>query len=790
MRRGCPFDLTRLRRLTTLRGVRYLIPITLVCLLGACGGDGDGPLVGIPDVGDTVEEIAPIDLGGAAEGGGSLDVGGVPDADDVDDAETDDAAAPDDVEPDDTTPDDTTPDDTTPDDTAPDDTTTSNGADAGDDVPADAEPDTDGGLDGDDGADGDPPCEGEGCGCASDEECAGGLCVPGAVGTLCAAPCDTICLAPAECVEFTTDGDETPGACLDGPTCVPCDGDEDCGRGAACDDSDDGRFCAPPCGPDGRCRTGFACVTLDDERTVCAPSAGACAGCGDEDEDGFVAREVCGGDDCDDEAVTVFPGAEELCNERDDDCDDEVDEGFELTTDPAHCGACEHACVAVHADVVCEESACLVLDCTEGFTDCNLDGVDGCEVELLGPNGCGECGVLDGDPCGTCGSGTMACAEGEQTCVADLGPLARNECGGCEFLRNVPGERCGECDTGIWACDGADALVCDGDLGEDALNRCGGCELLDDGPGDRCGTCGSGTTVCEGPNATLCAGDLGEEALNACGGCARLPGTPGEICGTCDTGIWECESPEVFTCVGDAGPDRANGCGGCDTLTATPGDPCGECEDGEWTCVGEEAVDCVGAIVPGPDGCPPPECEGREPNPVGTDCLSDGECCSGECLRITDLGVRVCSDECSVWSDCNPPDAARQMFCSREFGATPLCAIDDWGAPCTNGAGCVGNFCVLRAPEDGICTWTCDERADCRDDHVCGIYAGSESEFRACTRMGDHCTEPDQCRSNICLTGVGADYCTTYCDDTDPDFCPSGYTCRPIRDGERPICMR
>ncbi len=46
----------------------------------------------------------------------------------------------------------------------------------------------------------------------------------------------------------------------------------------------------------------------------------------DEDGDGFVAIPY-GGDDCDDARATVFPGATEACNLRDDDCDGEADEG-------------------------------------------------------------------------------------------------------------------------------------------------------------------------------------------------------------------------------------------------------------------------------------------------------------------------------------------------------------------------------------------------------------------------------------------------------------------------------
>jgi len=45
----------------------------------------------------------------------------------------------------------------------------------------------------------------------------------------------------------------------------------------------------------------------------------------------------------------------ELCNGLDDDCDGEVDEDFDLTSDQRHCGACNEPC---GANDVCLESAC------------------------------------------------------------------------------------------------------------------------------------------------------------------------------------------------------------------------------------------------------------------------------------------------------------------------------------------------------------------------------------------------------------------------------------------------
>ncbi len=54
--------------------------------------------------------------------------------------------------------------------------------------------------------------------------------------------------------------------------------------------------------------------------------------CWDLDLDGYL-DITCGGDDCDDADPEVHPGAEEVCDNKDNDCDDLVDEGFDQDGD-------------------------------------------------------------------------------------------------------------------------------------------------------------------------------------------------------------------------------------------------------------------------------------------------------------------------------------------------------------------------------------------------------------------------------------------------------------------------
>ncbi|MFH1723791.1 MAG: hypothetical protein ABII00_04115, partial [Elusimicrobiota bacterium] len=136
--------------------------------------------------------------------------------------------------------------------------------------------------------------------------------------------------------EATCDGDgDSVGEAADNcpwvanPGQADADGD---GAGDACDvcpsaqdpdqaDSDfDGAGDACDCdADDGLCTAGAYCDGQGTPDTEC---------CADADGDGHLGTPAGCGTDCDDTSADVYPGAAELCNDTDDDCDGGVDEGY------------------------------------------------------------------------------------------------------------------------------------------------------------------------------------------------------------------------------------------------------------------------------------------------------------------------------------------------------------------------------------------------------------------------------------------------------------------------------
>ncbi len=71
--------------------------------------------------------------------------------------------------------------------------------------------------------------------------------------------------------------------------------------------------------------------------------------------------------------------SEEICNEKDDDCNGYVDETFDFSTDPSNCGGCNIDCEAPNGVPDCDNGRCVVAGCSSGYYDIDGEADNGCE---------------------------------------------------------------------------------------------------------------------------------------------------------------------------------------------------------------------------------------------------------------------------------------------------------------------------------------------------------------------------------------------------------------------------
>ncbi|RLB52499.1 MAG: hypothetical protein DRJ42_14735 [Deltaproteobacteria bacterium] len=404
------------------------------------------------------------------------------------------------------------------------------------------------------------------------------------------------------------------------------------------------------------------------------------------------------GGDCDDSNAARRPGATEMCNAEDDDCDGAIDEGgvcgctpgladcdgdavceVNVAIDMANCGACGAVCTAGTNGrrAVCLSGSCLITGCDAGFADCDDDAATGCETsENTDAMNCGSCGRV----CATTGANVSG-----GTCAG----------GDCHLV----------CDVGWDDCDGDPGNGCETDVSSDSMN-CGGCGLGCGGGGSMSPMCISGSCQfpcisgesadCDGDATNGCEAFLGD--LANCGACgATCAGAPGASisCDPLGPGTYTCKS----ACLpGFADCDRmvANGCE--EAISAT------SCQ-----CPGDAARDCTTELGPGAIT----ECRGFEPGSSGTTCeffsCTGGPVdCGGYCADTdTDpLNCGGCGMDCSGGTcssgvctcDVDTPDMCPGIGCT-DMQVDPM-NCGRCGGVCPVGDSCVAGFCE---PPGGSC---------------------------------------------------------------------------------------
>ncbi|MBU6160774.1 MAG: hypothetical protein KGO50_06605, partial [Myxococcales bacterium] len=130
----------------------------------------------------------------------------------------------------------------------------------------------------------------------------------------------------------------------------PCESNADCASGL-CIDTTGGvepGICSTACESDDDCSVGYSCYSLTLEGVavlgVCLPETY----CSDPDEDGYGKGPGCLGEDCEEGAPDIYPGAAEACDGLDNDCNDQVDDA--VTGLAASCSTAELGLCAVGAE--------------------------------------------------------------------------------------------------------------------------------------------------------------------------------------------------------------------------------------------------------------------------------------------------------------------------------------------------------------------------------------------------------------------------------------------------------
>ena len=367
----------------------------------------------------------------------------------------------------------------------------------------------------------------------------------------------------------------------------------------------------------GECKLGYTSCDEDNNEIcinqvlpkdeVCDGLDNNCDGSIDEglsfDEDGdlrYSADSCRNPTDCDDNDYNVHPGAEEICDGKDNDCDGETDE-----VGPYECWLGPEG--SVFENTACETG---ITSCVNGsWTECvgmvlpsaeRCDGVDN-DCDGIVDNNVIEAGEYCGPytSAGACEYGEDICFGGELYCVGAVFPQ-EEICDGidndCDYDTDEELERIceTECGIGIEICSQGDWVACSAPTPQ--IELCDGQDNDCDGEVDEGCLCVSG-------DAQACVED------------PMLDPSTGEYL-SCGMGIQFCDEFGVWGDCLFLGPDTEvcnnwdDDCDGViDGMTVSCGFQSeetvgfGDCKFGVATCIEGEFGECIGEVLPEEEIC-------------------------------------------------------------------------------------------------------------------------------------------------------------------------------------------
>jgi hypothetical protein len=462
--------------------------------------------------------------------------------------------------------------------------------------------------------------------------------------------------------------------------------------------------------------------------------------------------------------ATCRPATEE-CNGRDDDCDGETDESWDLEADPTNCGECGNRCRFLNADGICSAGVCRLGTCREDYYDVNGDPEDGCEYRCIltttGEDTWELCNDLMDNDC----DGSLDFVDPDCQCIPEVCNHLDDDCDeeiDEGFDPNTDPTNCGECGVvcgRAWhaatpiCTEGVCGWICD--IGWVDANG-----WPDDGCEARCTPTGTADDDCDNDDDN-CDGVINDGFLSI--GCSFGVGGPG-----C-AGFTDCRLTGTgYVEVCDTGRDVPEEDTTCDTID----DDCDGETDEDYrgvacgTGVCESFAPCVDGVetlcVPGtPLGPTDTTCDGRDDDCDG---LTDEEyvpslCGTGACLRtgMCILGREYCT--------AGIPEAERCDGIDNDCDA-----VTDDGFTCGAGASQACTLVVASKTCDG--SQTCG--ATCAWEACVATPGGSNVE--SCNGIDDDCDttvdEAPPAPATICppaehgTTGCTASTCVmTGCDD-------------------------
>jgi hypothetical protein len=421
--------------------------------------------------------------------------------------------------------------------------------------------------------------------------------------------------------------------------------------------------------------------------------------------------------DCQPTVAHAFPWSNaEQCDNLDNDCNGETDEGIEGIGDTCLGNAEDPQC-RPSGLMVCEGGAPTCVTATNQQIDCN-DGNACTQNDQCWLGACNQSSPVDCDDGDKC---TIDSCDPETGCVHEHDPV-------CDCTSD---EACSDGD----ACNGAEVCADDGDCKPGVIPNC------DDGTPCTTDDCDKalGCTHQWNPNACECETDDQCNDGNVCNGVETC--LDAFMCES--TGPLVCDDNNVCT------DDTCNPATGCvftpNTLGCDDGNVCTEvdtCVDGN--CIGTEPIVCtaldqchdVGICDPDTGTCSNPALPNSSVCDDGNKCTDADTCQSGSCESDNQI---VCNDDNVCTDDtCNP--ATGCVFTPNTLGCDDGNACTNQGA-CQNGncqpGGTIvcndGNMCTNDSCDPNIgCVFTnntvpCDDEDACTDSDVCsaGVCTGN-----------------------------------------------------------------